>query len=121
MLIPLENAFSIIRSLRGSYFKDFFNYNSVSKASNYSAVLDKCASYVMKDNANPYNKLGQLALKEEAAGKVRVFAMVDGVTQSVLKPLHDFVFSLLSQFPNDATFDQSASVKRCMAKSNKGS
>jgi len=33
--------------------------------------------------------LGQLALKEEAAGKIRVFAMVDIWTQSVLKPLHD--------------------------------
>jgi hypothetical protein len=33
--------------------------------------------------------LGQLALKEEAAGKIRVFAMVDIWTQSVLKPLHN--------------------------------
>lgn len=33
--------------------------------------------------------LGQLAIKEEAAGKVRVFAMVDVWTQSALKPLHD--------------------------------
>jgi len=34
-------------------------------------------------------KIGQLSIKEEAAGKVRVFAMVDSLTQSVLKPLHD--------------------------------
>jgi len=34
------------------------------------------------------SRIGQLSLKEEAAGKVRVFAMVDIWTQSVLKPLH---------------------------------
>lgn len=33
-----------------------------------------------------------------------------------MKPLHDAIFSLLKSFPNDATFDQQASVKRCFAK-----
>lgn len=55
---------------------------------------------------------GQFALKEEAAGKLRVFALVDCLTQSVLKPLHDSMFSLLRIIPNDGTFDQDASVKR---------
>jgi len=32
--------------------------------------------------------LGRLALKEEGAGKVRVFAIADVVTQSFLEPLH---------------------------------
>jgi hypothetical protein len=35
----------------------------------------------------PYT-VGKLALKLEPAGKVRVFAMVDAVTQSLLHPLH---------------------------------
>lgn len=60
--------------------------------------------------------MGQLSTKEEAAGKIRVFALVDVWTQSILKPLHDSLFSLLKSFPNDATFDQQASVKRCFAK-----
>ena len=60
--------------------------------------------------------MGQLSTKEEAAGKVRVFALVDVWTQSILKPLHDSLFSLLKSLPNDATFDQQASVKRCFAK-----
>jgi len=59
---------------------------------------------------------GQLSIKEEAAGKLRVFAMVDAWTQSALKPLHDYLFSILSQFPNDGTFDQQASVNRCHEK-----
>jgi len=59
---------------------------------------------------------GQLALKNEPAGKVRVFAMVDSVTQSVLNPLHQHLFSILRLLPNDGTFDQQASVTRSMEK-----
>lgn len=33
--------------------------------------------------------LGKLSLKEEAAGKVRVFAIADLITQSVFGPLHE--------------------------------
>lgn len=33
--------------------------------------------------------IGQLSIKEEAAGKVRVFAMVDIWTQILLSPLHN--------------------------------
>lgn len=43
--------------------------------------------------------------------------MVDIWTQSALKPLHDYLFSFLKSLPNDGTFDQHASVKRCMEKS----
>jgi hypothetical protein len=64
----------------------------------------------------PSAVIGQLCEKEEAAGKIRVFAMVDVWTQSMLKPLHDLLFSLLEKIPNDATFDQSAAVKRCFEK-----
>lgn len=62
-------------------------------------------------------ELGQLATKEEAAGKIRVFAMVDVWTQSALQPLHKFLFSFLKSLPNDGTHDQEASVKRCFKKS----
>lgn len=61
--------------------------------------------------------IGQLQTKKEAAGKIRVFAMVDVWTQSALKPLHDALFSILQRLPNDGTFDQHASVKRCIVKS----
>jgi hypothetical protein len=73
-------------------------------------------NYVKHDH---YEKpsLGQLALKEEAAGKLRVFALVDGISQCCLKPLHEAIFNILKQLPNDATMDQEASVKRCFDKS----
>nr|UPW42164.1 MAG: putative RNA dependent RNA polymerase [Hainan mito-like virus 16] len=63
--------------------------------------------------------LSQLSLKEEAAGKVRVFALMDSITQSVLKPLHEALFKVLQSLPNDGTFDQEASARRCVEKSLK--
>lgn len=62
---------------------------------------------------------GQFATKHEAAGKIRVFALVDTVTQSVMKPLHLAIFDLLSKIPNDGTFDQDAAVERCSQKAIK--
>lgn len=56
--------------------------------------------------------LSQFATKQEAAGKVRVFALLDSISQSLLRPLHDFLFSILKNIPNDGTFDQDASVLR---------
>lgn len=60
--------------------------------------------------------IGKLGLKVEAAGKVRVFAMVDWVTQTVMAPLHKALFVLLKRFITDGTFDQSAPVERLMSK-----
>lgn len=59
---------------------------------------------------------GQFAIKKEAAGKIRVFALVDSITQSVMKPLHLGLFKILNNLPNDGTFDQDASVTRCSIK-----
>lgn len=58
----------------------------------------------MSTPTSPY--LGRLAIKEEAAGKVRLFAMVDPLTQWALKPLHKKLFSVLKRLPMDGTFNQ---------------
>jgi len=66
--------------------------------------------YTMKSMVIPI--VGRLCSKIEAAGKVRVFAIVDGWTQRALKPVHDWIFGLLKILtPMDATFDQEASLK----------
>ena len=57
------------------------------------------------------HNLGQLSIREEP-GKLRVFAMVDSVTQWVLYPLHKALFSVLRAIPQDGTFDQLAPVKK---------
>jgi len=54
---------------------------------------------------------GRISFKTEAAGKVRAFAMVDYWTQCTLRPLHDLIFSILKEIPQDGTFDQIAPAK----------
>jgi hypothetical protein len=56
--------------------------------------------------------LGKLGYKIEPAGKIRVFAMVDSLTQCVMKPLHDLLFSLLRKIETDGTFDQIRPAQR---------
>jgi len=63
--------------------------------------------------------LGKLDVKFEAAGKVRVFAMVDCFTQWLLRPLHDAIFELLVQIPEDGTFDQLRPLKSLLGRIGK--
>jgi hypothetical protein len=53
-----------------------------------------------------FSNLGKLAFLEEPAGKIRVVAIVDVLTQSILYPLHKWIFSILEKIPQDGTFDQ---------------
>jgi len=59
----------------------------------------------------PVNQLGKLAFLEEPAGKVRVVAIVDVLTQSMFYPLHKWIFSILERIPQDGTFDQRAPLE----------
>jgi hypothetical protein len=63
--------------------------------------------------------LGKLAFKVEAAGKVRVFAMVDPFTQWLLAPLHKNLFAFLRTLTTDATFDQRGVVDAFAARLKK--
>lgn len=51
-------------------------------------------------------QMGRIGLKDEPAGKVRMFALVDAFTQWALAPLHDKIFEILRLIPQDGTFDQ---------------
>lgn len=64
--------------------------------------------------------LGRLSEKEEAAGKIRVFAIADSITQAVLCPLHKYLFSLLRKLETDGTFDQGAPLLRLLDKKAQG-
>lgn len=61
--------------------------------------------------------LGQLSTKLEAAGKVRIFAMVDGWTQTACHPLHNYLMDLLKQIPNDGSKDHGTAFYRATEKS----
>jgi hypothetical protein len=61
--------------------------------------------------------LGQLAQKEEAAGKMRTFAMVDSWTQNVMMPLHVYLSDLLKKIPNDGTSSHLDAFERVRTRS----
>nr|UPW42110.1 MAG: putative RNA dependent RNA polymerase [Hainan mangrove mitovirus 6] len=61
-------------------------------------------------------KLAKLSFKEEAAGKVRVFAILDSWTQSILSGLHHSLGVILESIPQDGTFDQSKPLYSLMRK-----
>jgi hypothetical protein len=75
---------------------------------------------VKDDNYNPFKYpgfgrpkgLGKLGYKVEPAGKVRVFAMVDSLTQCIMKPLHDLLFRILGKLETDGTFNQIRPAQR---------
>lgn len=58
----------------------------------------------------PQGQVGKLGIREEP-GKMRVFAVVDSFTQSLLRPLHDHIFSMLKLIPQDGTFNQASPMK----------
>jgi len=113
-----------IRSMRPSLYQDILRFISYYKGSGNLIKLFDCIPGVLtgvpfrnSDILKESSRLGQLSIKEEAAGKLRVFAMVDNLTQLCLAPLHEYLFDILAKFPNDGTFDQRASVLRAFEKS----
>lgn len=60
---------------------------------------------------------GKLSIKEEAAGKLRVFAMVDVWSQTILKPIEQMLARFLKNLPNDGVYNQHLSELRARSKS----
>jgi len=48
----------------------------------------------------------RLAFIPDKGGKDRVIAMGDVYSQTLLKPIHDFIFRILERVPEDGTHDQ---------------
>jgi hypothetical protein len=94
-------------------------------ATNNSWVIDRIVELGRNANINAdsfgasVGALGKLGLKQEPAGKVRVFAMVDPWTQWLLAPLHKRVFSILRRIPQDGTFNQVKPVERLLESGRK--
>lgn len=65
-------------------------------------------------------KVGRISAKLEAAGKVRLFAIPDYWTQSVLRPLHTHFYDVLRLLPTDSTFNQQAGVERALQAARAG-
>jgi len=83
----------------------------LNRLSTFSGCLEWLVGCFRSKNTLSDLKLGKLSLKFEAAGKVRVFAIVDFWTHLVLHPVHSWMFNLLRALPTDGTFDQNAAIK----------
>jgi len=135
-LLPMETASPSNRVSWRGWFSDVHNLVNVKLDTPLKALLQGLGqsrlklyfTFIQEFNfpiknfdckISEYPSLGQLATKEEAAGKIRVFALVDVWTQSALKPIHEFLFNFLKTLPNDGTFDQRKSVQRCIVKAEK--
>jgi hypothetical protein len=94
-------------------FKDVLEYLKVTNSKNIFTLFNNI-EFLMKKYGirgrfkDSFGPLGKLSFKEEAAGKLRVFAMVDVITQSLFYPLHNWLFSLFQKIPNDCTHNQNA-------------
>jgi len=93
-----------------SLFKYILEYIKLTKSVNVSSLFSNIEfiinKYGIAKSSTCEGHLGKLSFKEEAAGKLRVFAMVDVLTQSLFEPLHGLLFDLFKKIPNDCTHDQ---------------
>lgn len=112
--ISQSHLLPIIQDLSLFYFKKLKDFIHMNLGTHETDTITKELGFSL----NPYKDqaLGKLSLKKEAAGKVRVFAMVDPITQWLLAPLHKFLFSILRKIPMDGTFNQLKPVYRLLRK-----
>jgi hypothetical protein len=76
--------------------------------------MEEWSRLIPKDlfvDTNP-GTLGKLACLDEAAGKIRVVALVDCWTQWIMHPLFSAISTFLAHIPMDGTLDQQAPYKR---------
>lgn len=59
--------------------------------------------------------IGRLSVVYDQAGKARIVAMVNWWIQLVLLPLHNSIFGLLKEIPQDGTFNQDKPLRRLMS------
>lgn len=124
-----EDAKHIVNSNMFNHFKDYLNKLGIKETSPMIRSNAECkdtfisrishASSLSREftpEEKTKMRLGKLSPKLEAAGKIRIFAIVDSWTQSLLSPLHKVLFSILRMIPNDGTFEQNDSVNRLITK-----
>lgn len=56
--------------------------------------------------------LRKLSLIADSEGKTRTVAILDYFSQTVLRPIHFFLFDVLRKLPGDVTFDQDSFVEK---------
>jgi hypothetical protein len=101
-MIMIRSAVTIVKASIYPAFRTFLNI--LPPNSRYTWAFDACAALV--GVFKPVPTLGKIGIKEEAAGKVRLFAMCTAWYQMLLNPLHRGIFLILKTIKQDGTFDQ---------------
>jgi hypothetical protein len=84
-----------IKHLGGKYFQSLIKEFEVS--------TKYLGEEICENNYPIFRRLGFIP---DLEGKTRVIAIADYFSQTVLKPLHNFLLGILKSFPNDITFNQ---------------
>jgi len=104
---------------RIEYAKKWANW-VLYKQNLFISILEYCMSlskFYLSGPLRPGKFIGKLGLKQEAAGKMRVFAMVDPWTQWIMYPFHKALFSILDRRRDvDGTFNQLGPISRSQGK-----
>jgi len=103
------------------FFDDFDRLSSEWARRTFSKVSGSPIEFLRRENvvgkrwlAASWGKpldFGRLGFKQEP-GKIRVFAMVNLITQALMLPLHEWIFARLRLIRADGTFNQTAPVER---------
>jgi hypothetical protein len=107
-LLMLQTARFIRES---SIFPDFKRFLSLFPVNAPFTTAFEAEKGITAD-LKPLPSLGKIGIKVEAAGKVRLFAMVPTWFQNLLAPLHKLIFNILGEIPQDGTFDQLKPLKQ---------
>jgi len=96
------------------YFATLYEKGSLVRYPGLRAIFSDLAYCALNMPGIPSTtySVGKLGFKDEAAGKVRVFAMVDAWTNWVLRPLHEEIFRILKFLPTDGTFNQLGPIQQ---------
>jgi hypothetical protein len=109
-----------LRALKASKVWEDFSYVIKFTHNRYLLTIVRLFEESGLVNGPTEKVIGKLHAKEEAAGKVRLFAIVDAWTQWALYPLHAIIFGILQRIPQDGTFDQTKPLDFLIEKVNKG-
>lgn len=90
------------------------------RISDISFRLRKAAPWILALMPARRLSLGRIGVKAEAGGKERLFAISDYWTQSLCKPLHDYLMKVLRQLPTDGTWSQEGCANRVAAATAQG-
>jgi hypothetical protein len=99
---------SSLRPIQDELAKLVFSSEAYSK---WKELYDNSLS-IGNPNELKTNMTGRLHFLQEGGGKTRVICIPDIWTQTVLKPIHDYLMMIMSRFPCDGTFSHNLIAKK---------